>query len=324
MPGQTSTPCEPSSAGPCCFNGGPGTCPAKRRGPRSRPPSRSRFNGGPGTCPAKPNTWGKTAGVDAALQWRAGHVPGQTRGHRRSRPRGSSASMEGRARARPNTTSPRWPPSRQSSFNGGPGTCPAKRRTTRATCMSGWCFNGGPGTCPAKQGADHVVAAEEETASMEGRARARPNAWLAAAPDLQSTASMEGRARARPNDYAGIFGQRVRMTLQWRAGHVPGQTGDFVEKVLWPLMLQWRAGHVPGQTTLVMRGPEPATVASMEGRARARPNEPHSGGAHGAAPQASMEGRARARPNCAARSQPAAQPLASMEGRARARPNLWS
>ena len=36
--------------------------------------------------------------------------------------------------------------------------------------------------------------------------------------------------------------------LQWRAGHVPGQTRGFDLFVTNALALQWRAGHVPGQT----------------------------------------------------------------------------
>ena len=59
------------------------------------------------------------------LQWRAGHVPGLTRGEPGPSNFGTRPSMEGRARARPDTQRPSRPSLRPRPFNGGPGTCPA-------------------------------------------------------------------------------------------------------------------------------------------------------------------------------------------------------
>ena len=42
--------------------------------------------------------------------------------------------------------------------------------------------------------------------------------------------------------------RRCEECLQWRAGHVPGQTGTPTLDNLAVIVLQWRAGHVPGQT----------------------------------------------------------------------------
>ena len=84
--------------------------------------------------------------------------------------------MEGRARARPNCTPVRPTGCGASTFNGGPGTCPAKPPVVTLGHQ--------PGTSP----------------------------------------SMEGRARARPNWNTDLVSVRAIMHLQWRAGHVPGQT----------------------------------------------------------------------------------------------------
>ena len=60
---------------------------------------------------------------------------------------------------------------------------------------------------------------------MEGRARARPNeVVIEAATTLPEGPSMEGRARARPNSHRNNGTYFRECDLQWRAGHVPGQT----------------------------------------------------------------------------------------------------
>ena len=64
------------------------------------------------------------------------------------------ASMEGRAIARPNSSTPRRTCSLRERFNGGPGNCPAKQQTVCAIerrLITMTSFNGGPGNCPAKQ-----------------------------------------------------------------------------------------------------------------------------------------------------------------------------
>ena len=82
---------------------------------------------------------------------------------------------------------------------------------------------------------------------------------------------------------------------------MPGLTHEAVSHDRSPdaVVLQWRAGHVPGLT-----GPSPSwrvgsgRVASMEGRARARPDTRRTCATTAATIAASMEGRARARPDC--------------------------
>ena len=62
-------------------------------------------------------------------------------------------------------------------------------------------------------------------ASMEGRAIARPNAGeRVAAPQTGAPASMEGRAIARPNRLRFLAISAPTVSLQWRAGQLPGQT----------------------------------------------------------------------------------------------------
>ena len=202
-------------------------------------------------------------------------------------------------------------------------------------------------------------------ASMEGRAIARPNRHCERHDQDSHSASMEGRAIARPNLHTSQSSS-CSLSLQWRAGQLPGQTTPASSISSSAGKLQWRAGQLPGQTSRCVRrstsfngGPGncPAKrrvvevdqvdvgFASMEGRAIARPNDPHRmWAAHGS--HASMEGRAIARPNCDSqnviliRLQWRAGQLpgqtgrlfvrephlfrASMEGRAIARPNLTS
>ena len=69
-----------------------------------------------------------------------------------------------------------------------------------------------------------------------------------------SVPSMEGRAHARPNFTAGTRNLRLTSDLQWRAGHVPGQTTKYGTVRVVTSNLQWRAGHVPGQTSWCLRG----------------------------------------------------------------------
>ena len=154
---------------------------------------------------------GSGSQLPSGLQWRAGQLPGQTRcasgSVRRTMP--SSASMEGRAIARPNRRYTRGGRSRASVEASMEGRAIARPNTgfPDEILYRGWSFNGGPGNCPAKHG-NHC------SRSLEPR----------------RSASMEGRAIARPN--AGIAGRKliehVRFELQWRAGQLPGQTGQHV------------------------------------------------------------------------------------------------
>ena len=135
-------------------------------------------------------------------------------------------------------------------------------------------------------------------ASMEGRAIARPNSErcrvVCVAPQV---ASMEGRAIARPNQSRRVLRTPGHDQLQWRAGQLPGQTGDCPPSPPAPrLVLQWRAGQLPGQTGAPTGGcpsgrPLQWRAGQLPGQTRRdaqRQSERR---------KASMEGRAIARPN---------------------------
>ena len=193
------------------------------------------------------------------LQWRAEQLPGQTIGDPPQRRYDLAASMEGRAIARPN-----------------------RRR-----------------------------AAQEEAeieASMEDRAIARPNPVLRHRRRLRQRASMEGRAIARPNPASDMGWVRASL-LQWRAEQLPGQTGVSTAPRATGSTLQWRAEQLPGQTAAT-GFPQRRRWCFNGGPSNcpAKPARPdHAGG-----PEllASMEGRAIARPNWATwREQPCQRPL---------------
>ena len=63
--------------------------------------------------------------------------------------------------------------------------------------------------------------------SMEGRAIARPNRPTGERCDQPPQPSMEGRAIARPNVPAAWAVMPRTLSLQWRAGQLPGQTLAF-------------------------------------------------------------------------------------------------
>ncbi len=230
------------------FNGGPGNCPAKL-GISTTPAAWGRaFNGGPGNCPAKLDSVTRIASGEmspsmegraiarpnfavpaggrprCSLQWRAGQLPGQTPRLAPGRGHHTDPSMEGRAIARPNVGPRRASHTGRETFNGGPGNCPAKLGPGRPGGPGLLSFNGGPGNCPAKL----------ERLYDPIQARSGP--------------SMEGRAIARPNVYCSWVEPAVNVTLQWRAGQLPGQTAA-----------------VRDDDGLQL-------VPSMEGRAIARPN----------------------------------------------------
>ena len=222
------------------------------------------------------------------------------------------------------------------AFNGGPGNCPAKPRRSssrQSSHVMNPAFNGGPGNCPAKLGphgprsapATSMAlqwragqlpgqtsrrctrssgAAEAGDASMEGRAIARPNTRPSAlmfASTGGADPSMEGRAIARPNgglgrDEPGLGSQ----TLQWRAGQLPGQT-SLCNTILAQSVVRSGFNGGPGNCPAKREAAcccqlELGDVASMEGRAIARPNNPVDA-VFTQKTLPSMEGRAIARPN---------------------------
>ena len=229
-----------------------------------------------GRAIARPNdvrVWatGRTARL---LQWRAGQLPGQTR-RRQSHPLAAvRPSMEGRAIARPNSSHLRaLAHCGASSFNGGPGNCPAKPTTTgsgsgllrilqwRAGQLPGQTrrerhVNGSraarlqwrAGQLPGQTQPVCLRPGDGFGPSMEGRAIARPNLTGRAVTVTVTVPSMEGRAIARPNPSGRCSAKWSATNLQWRAGQLPGQTTP----TAWPSgrrsPLQWRAGQLPGQT----------------------------------------------------------------------------
>ena len=137
---------------------------------------------------------------------------------------------------------------------------------------------------------------------MEGRAIARPNASCALVDEGR-------RAPTRFNGGPGncpaklgtcpTTGDGTRSRLQWRAGQLPGQTWRpeaLPRPVVREPSLQWRAGQLPGQTAEPARGPSGRLLCFNGGPGNC-PAKPNLGGMEDHVTIASMEGRAIARPN---------------------------
>ena len=163
-----------------------------------------------------PGQTGQLPGIDPGgllrLQWRAGQLPGQTSSPDsvRVRPDHATRQLQWRAGQLPGQTMLRVrlrSGARRISFNGGPGNCPAKHRagTSSAACAA-------------------------ESASMEGRAIARPN-------DLRSATEESALRRAGFNGGPGNCPAKL---TSFEAAHARSFGPGFV--------LQWRAGQLPGQT----------------------------------------------------------------------------
>ena len=183
----------------------------------------------------------------AALQWRAGQLPGQTTSHTTAK--NTTQRFNGGPGNCPAKHSvPDMVSCRQSlRFNGGPGNCPAKRGHRRATGSRWSGFNGGPGNCPAKP-------SESEEAIVLVTALQ----WRAG--QLPGQTRLPGPDRGRRRRFNGGPGNCPAKPARRAIVATPIST------------LQWRAGQLPGQT---VAGPAPTperTGASMEGRAIARPN----------------------------------------------------
>ena len=299
MPGQTRHGRPPRHRTDHHFNGGPDNCPAKHRH-RLR---RGSVDGGTsmeGRTIARPNTppTPPTTPSDA-LQWRAGQLPGQTRGgdDRRARVRGTS--MEGRTIARPNVIVAKCFPAtaERTSMEGRTIARPnqgCRRHRGRGTGRLQW----RAGQLPGQTRRRRVPPVGKGVTSMEGRTIARPNA---------ADPSRSG------------FASRV---LQWRAGQLPGQTAMAVSGPDTGCQLQWRAGQLPGQTSSAGAAPRWGTGYFNGGPdncpAKLGPGlDPVRG------PGTSMEGRTIARPNRHGTKTEASDEQTSMEGRTIARPNRY-
>ena len=138
-------------------------------------------------------------------------------------------SMEGRAIARPNALSGFFESPVSAILQWRAGQLPGRTCRALCPCRRRSPFNGGPGNCPAEPPCHlrrHGLDLSEGGPSMEGRAIARPNQPLT--PRRASTAWCT--------------------RLQWRAGQLPGRTGEVHRGVRQARYLQWRAGQLPGRT----------------------------------------------------------------------------
>ena len=210
---------------------------------------------------------------------------------------GDTASMEGRTIARPNPLEERaaGPPGVLLQWRAGqlPGQTWLTHPKIRGVLRLQW----RAGQLPGQTAAPEVERGRVRGASMEGRTIARPNDGLPPPRPRPRGASMEGRTIARPNAPAAVITAGRGLSLQWRAGQLPGQTcSRRSRRRCSSTRLQWRAGQLPGQTPPLLCHRHDRRRASMEGRTIARPNQGRGrrlpGGHH-----ASMEGRTIARPN---------------------------
>ena len=179
------------------------------------------------------------------LQWRAGHSPGQTFGLMLFLHGTVPASMEGRTLARPDASRGRWSPRCSCSFNGGPDTRPARRRR--------------PAEAPARG----------YPASMEGRTLARPDRSVLITPTMTVVASMEGRTLARP-DFFALHESTGESSLQWRAGHSPGQTGHAASG-RYPAFWCFNGGPDTRPARLARTAPSQKRASSFNGGPDTRP-----------------------------------------------------
>ena len=182
------------------------------------------------------------------------------------------ASMEGRAIARPNPAPATPSRSASARFNGGPSNCSAKlgrvERPGGAVCPR---FNGGPSNCSAKPPRSGRPSA---SASSFNGGPSNCSAKRDGAGDTghrAHSASMEGRAIARPNAMSRDLSP-LGPRLQWRAEQLLGQTATAIDVATTLRRLQWRAEQLLGQTCPAVCGCDCDREASMEGRAIARPN----------------------------------------------------
>ena len=134
-----------------------------------------------------------------ALQWRAGHSPGQTA--RWSPPAGEQplASMEGRTLARPDLETAMQLLTQQSGFNGGPDTRPARRVRVPLGAAAMTVLQWRAGHSPGQTTTTRQQLLIWTRASMEGRTLARPDFAKAGKICSICVASMEGRTLARPD-----------------------------------------------------------------------------------------------------------------------------
>ena len=218
---------------------------------RSRSPSccSCSFNGGPGNCPAKlvVEPVGEQVLGPPSMEGRAIARPNPSTPAERIT-HADLPSMEGRAIARPNLRRHRGHQPAARAFNGGPGNCPAKLAWVPYECKPVHFLQWRAGQLPGQTASDAPERGWQHEPSMEGRAIARPNSVMSRGSTVSS------------------------VNLQWRAGQLPGQTSG----------LFWRCGMRsapfnggPGNCPAKQwpgRAWRNVAWPSMEGRAIARPN----------------------------------------------------
>ena len=179
LPGRTRCASAPTGRPACCFNGGPGNCPAEQsRGGVSQRVSQTRFNGGPGNCPAEPRGLGRVGGAfQASMEGRAIARPNRPR-PREAVHAARPASMEGRAIARPNPPQPLAPPWPRDSLQWRAGQLPGRTTPDRWHPRRGLPLQWRAGQLPGRTGGHPRRRCRYHRASMEGRAIARPNRSL--------------------------------------------------------------------------------------------------------------------------------------------------
>ena len=246
--GQTSQP-RRGPPRPLRFNGGPSNGSARRRESgadyaldrfasmegramaRPDPPTgRGRrwcmagFNGGPSNGSARPPWLEASLSMSSALQWRAEQWLGQTKSVKKGARSGTTASMEGRAMARPDCCPPGRP------RRGGRASMEGRAMARPDCCASfalaptNQCFNGGPSNGSARHSA--LVTLQGKPQRFNGGPSNGSARRLAIDFDVEggAIASMEGRAMARPDLRLALLPSWSAIPLQWRAEQWLGQT----------------------------------------------------------------------------------------------------
>ena len=186
------------------------------------------------------------------LQWRAGQLPGQTARLRRASTRSpTTASMEGRAIARPNVST---------TFVGAAGV-PCSALQWRAGQLPGQTGR------PTVQRRPRVASLQWRAGQLPGQTGMEPDLcdyialqWRAGQLPGQTRQAVADRCHPHPRFNGGPGNCPAKpiaempdvllpIVLQWRAGQLPGQTAAASRQRVLTDALQWRAGQLPGQTS---------------------------------------------------------------------------
>ena len=210
------------------------------------------------------------------------------------------------------------------SFNGGPGNCPAERRFGEfigyaVELLLQWRAGQLPGRTRQRLWSSTSMGSRLQWRAGQLPGRTRPRRSRPAAPSCR----FNGGPGNCPAERLGR-GPRCRRARSFNGGpgNCPAEPDDPALHIHNVILLQWRAGQLPGRTPhATTLATTPRIRASMEGRAIARPNL--SGGCACSYVDGPLQWRAGQLPGrtggCA--EHVVAAGVASMEGRAIARPN---